>query len=123
MASTKGRFGIIMDKKEIELKLNTKKLILEVPIKIRVEIPIAPIALNRAENYKGEFDNNVSKSLEEDTIPYLNDRDGFASDWYFNNMDFDEVESCANICVPEDLPALVKKEINKRAFIEEYHEE
>lgn len=58
-------------------------------------IPVMIIAADRAKHYAHEFDDNVQRSLDEDTMP-LFDNDPFEiEDWAVNNMNWSDVASHA----------------------------
>lgn len=59
------------------------------------EIPVMIIARNRAEEYASEFDNDVEKSLKEDTLPLFDLDSGAIHDWAQNNMNWKEVQQYA----------------------------
>ena len=58
-------------------------------------IPTTFIALNRASHYADEFDGNVSRSMEEDTLPLFEMDDYEVRDWASGNMDWDDVQQVA----------------------------
>ncbi|WP_457091424.1 hypothetical protein [Microvirga sp. P5_D2] len=58
-------------------------------------IPLEVIARDRAENYKDEFDNDVERSLAEDTLPLFEDDPWNAQDWAANNMNWSDVAEYA----------------------------
>lgn len=58
-------------------------------------VPVMVIAADRAKHYAHEFDGDVQRSLDEDTMP-LFDSDPFEiEDWAVNNMNWSDVESHA----------------------------
>lgn len=58
-------------------------------------VPVMVIAADRAKHYAHEFDDNVQRSLDEDTMP-LFDNDPFEiEDWAINNMNWSDVASHA----------------------------
>lgn len=59
------------------------------------DIPVSVIAKNRAEYYMDEFNNDLQKSLDEDTNPLFESDSYEIEDWAANNMNWDEVESIA----------------------------
>lgn len=52
-------------------------------------IPVMDIAMNRAEYYAHEFDGDVQRSLNEDTIPLFED-DFEIEDWAKNCMNWED---------------------------------
>jgi len=59
------------------------------------DVPVDVIARNRAEHYKGEFDNDVERSLKEDTLPFFARNLFEIEDWAANNMNWDDVSEHA----------------------------
>lgn len=57
----------------------------------RWDVPVAVIARNRAERYKGEFDNDVERSLAEDTLPLFTADEYEIQNWAENNMNWRDV--------------------------------
>lgn len=53
-------------------------------------VPVAMIARNRAAHYAKEFDDNIERSLAEDTIPLFNSSDYDIEDWAVNNMNWSD---------------------------------
>lgn len=69
-------------------------------------IPVEVIARDRAENYKEEFDNDVERSLAEDTWPLFESDPYEVVDWAINNMNWSDVENSAlRITAPPPLTA------------------
>ena len=58
-------------------------------------VPVDVIARNRAENYAGEFGDDVGRSLAEDTGPLFDEDDYEIQDWAANNMNWDDVAAHA----------------------------
>lgn len=56
------------------------------------DVPIMVIAWNRAKNYADEFDNDVERSLREDTEPLFEESPFDVYDWVGNQMDWEDVE-------------------------------
>lgn len=54
-------------------------------------VPIIQIAKNRAEHYKGEFGDDLERSLNEDTWPLFESDKYEIKDWLANNMDADDL--------------------------------
>lgn len=59
------------------------------------DIPVNVIAENRAEYYSDEFDNDLQRSLKEDTMPLFESDNYKIEDWAANNMNWSDVESIA----------------------------
>lgn len=55
------------------------------------KIPVAVIANDRAKYYAKEFDGDLEKSLNEDTIPLFESDEYEIEDWAKNNMNWHEV--------------------------------
>lgn len=53
-------------------------------------VPVMMIARHRAKHYAGEFDDNIERSLAEDTIPLFNSSDYDIEDWAVNNMNWSD---------------------------------
>lgn len=62
------------------------------PDGLKYAVPVELIARSRAEHYKAEFDNDVIRSLLEDTIPLFDSDDYEVHDWAVNNMNWDDVK-------------------------------
>lgn len=73
-------------------------------------VPIEVIARNRAEHFKHEFNGNVEKSLQEDTIPLFNSDRGEIEDWASNNMNWDDVRDQAVVVETDEM------KMNKKMF-------
>lgn len=59
------------------------------------DVPVSLIAQNRAAEYADEFDGDIEKSLNEDTMPLFNSDDYEIQDWAANNMNWDDVKAHA----------------------------
>jgi len=55
------------------------------------QIPVMAIALNHAECFMEEYDNDLAKSLIENTIPLFEQDQDEIIDWADNNMTWEEV--------------------------------
>ena len=55
-------------------------------------VPVEMIARNRAEHYAHEFDNDVERSLKEDTIPLFKSDKYEIQDWAVNNMNWSDFD-------------------------------
>lgn len=75
--------------------MKSKYLRVEMPDGSKWDVPVCIIAQNRAEHYKGEFQDNVDLSLSQDTLPLFEEDDFEIHDWAANNMNWDEVEEFA----------------------------
>lgn len=58
------------------------------------DVPVTIIAEHRANYYKHEFNDNIKKSLIEDTLPLFEDEFEI-KDWAANNMDWSDVAKFA----------------------------
>lgn len=55
------------------------------------DIPVLTIANHRAEHYKGEFGDDLDRSLREDTLPLFQASDYEITDWATGNLNWDDV--------------------------------
>jgi hypothetical protein len=55
-------------------------------------VPFEIIARNRAEFYASEFDGDVERSLQEDTLPLFLAHPGQIADWATNQMDWSDFD-------------------------------
>jgi hypothetical protein len=55
-------------------------------------VPVEMIARNRATHYASEFDDDVERSLKEDTLPLFDDDDYEIHDWAVNNMNWSDFD-------------------------------
>ena len=69
-----------------------KNIFINMPDGLKYAVPVELIARDRAEHYKDEFDNDVTRSLLEDTIPLFESNDYEVHDWAANNMNWDDVK-------------------------------
>lgn len=69
----------------------------------RWAIPVNVIALDRARHYISEFEDNLQRSLSEDTVPLFNESPDSIADWAQNNMNWDEVVGSA-VCIKQPGP-------------------
>jgi len=76
-------------------KVMERKLRVTMPDGSKWDVPVSEIARNRAENYKEEFDNDVEKSLIEDTIPLFEEDDYEIKDWAAGNMNWSDISQFA----------------------------
>lgn len=58
-------------------------------------VPVAAIARDRAKNYASEFDNDIERSLKEDTEPLFAEDPFEIQDWAANNMNWEDVSAVA----------------------------
>ena len=61
----------------------------------RWAVPIRTIAINRAKHYSHEYEDDVVRSLEEDTLPMFEHDFYEVHDWASNNMNWSDVEQSA----------------------------
>jgi hypothetical protein len=76
-----------------------KVLRVNMPDGSKWDVPVSVIAKNRAEYYAHEFDGDVIRSMQEDTLP-LFDADHYEiEDWAANNMNWRDVERVATMAI------------------------
>lgn len=68
-----------------------KHLIVRFPNGDKFKVPIRVIAYSRADYYKDEYENDINRSLDEDTAPLFSDDGSDISDWFQNNMHWSDV--------------------------------
>lgn len=56
------------------------------------KIPISIVAYSRAKYYSHEYDDDIERSLKEDTLPLFESDDYEIYGWLKNNMDFEEIQ-------------------------------
>jgi len=54
-------------------------------------LPVMAVASNRADYYRDEFDGDLARSLNEDTLPLFVEAPSEILDWAYNNMDLEDV--------------------------------
>ncbi len=64
------------------------------------DVPVEVIARHRANAYKAEFDDDVERSLLEDTGPLFEESSFEIIDWAANNMNWSDVAPYARLAVP-----------------------
>lgn len=69
-----------------------KRYLIGMPDGSKWSVPIATIALHRAESYKEEFGDDLARSLKEDTVPLFSGEEYEIKDWAANNMNWCDVE-------------------------------
>lgn len=72
-----------------------KVLVVTMPNGSEWAIPLEVIARNRAEHYADEFDGDVRRSLDEDTMPLFESSPYDVADWASGNMDWEDVAAVA----------------------------
>lgn len=55
-------------------------------------VPVTMIARSRAEHYANEFNDDVERSLAEDTLPLFAQDEYAIEDWAANNMDWSDFD-------------------------------
>jgi len=75
--------------------MENKVLRIEMPNGSKWDVPVMIIARDRAKYYKDEFDNNIEKSLHDDTLPLFESNEYEIKDWASNNMNWDDVKEFA----------------------------
>lgn len=58
-------------------------------------VPVTVIAADRAKAYAHEFDGNIERSLNEDTLPLFESDAYQIEDWAANNMNWEDVKDHA----------------------------
>lgn len=81
-------------------------------------VPVRAIAEHRAKDYASEFDNDVARSLAEDTEPLFED-DYEVEDWAANNMNWDDVAPLARCVQSAPKPDMQEGWVNGKKWIEE----
>lgn len=56
------------------------------------EVPVAVIAVDRARRYLEEFDDDLARSLKEDTLPLFREAEYEIIDWATGNMNWEDIE-------------------------------
>lgn len=74
-----------------------KRYVVEMPNGERWSVPVRLIAEHRAKHYAHEFDDDLAKSLIEDTGPLFDQDEYEIEDWARNNMNWDDVSSKAKM--------------------------
>lgn len=64
---------------------------------VKYRVPVMFIAQHRANYYKKEFNDDIERSLKEDTIPLFTDDEFEISDWARNSMNWEDVKHIAEI--------------------------
>lgn len=63
-------------------------------------IPVSLIALDRANYYSKEYNGNIEKSLNEDTVPFFEENYDEIEDWARNNINWSDVVKTAKCIKP-----------------------
>lgn len=69
-----------------------KLLTVEMPDGSKWGVPVEMVARSRATYYAREFDNDVERSLSEDTIPLFEEDTSEIIDWALNNMNWSDFD-------------------------------
>ena len=72
-----------------------KALLVTMPDGSEWAVPLEVIAKDRAEHYADEFNGDVQRSLDEDTMPLFESSPYDVADWASGNMNWEDVESVA----------------------------
>jgi hypothetical protein len=72
-----------------------KKYIVTMPDGSKWAVPIMEIAMDRANWYKGDYEDSINLSLHKDTLPLFESTHYEIHDWASGNMNWDDVESIA----------------------------
>jgi hypothetical protein len=70
----------------------TKLFVTTMPDGSKWGVPVGKIARNRAECYAREFDGDVERSLNEDSLPLFESDPDAIEDWAANNMNWSDVK-------------------------------
>ena len=89
---------------EYALSLCADEILIRMPDNSVWAVPVAAVALDRAVHYADEFDNDVRRSLDEDTLPLFSAHSEDVEDWRRNNMNWSDVARFARRV--SDPPAL-----------------
>lgn len=79
------------------MKTLPKYLLVHMPDQSVWSVPVDMIARHRARYYAHEFDGDIERSLQEDTLPLFADDHFEIFDWASNNMNWEDVASSANM--------------------------
>lgn len=74
--------------------------IVDAPDGSRWSVPVMTIARDRAKHYAAEFEGDVDRSLNEDTLPLFESDHYEVQDWAVNNMNWSDVKAEARIYAP-----------------------
>lgn len=70
-------------------------------------VDVEDVVISRADHYKSEFDGDITRSMDEDTIPLFEESEYEIMDWAFNNMNWDNFKCPRKIA---DAPALTPRD-------------
>ncbi len=82
----------------VEHELFKKRLIVTMSDSSKWSVPVEIIARDRADHYKGEFNDDLAESLRNDTLPLFESDSYEIHDWASNSMNWDDVKAHA-ICI------------------------
>lgn len=74
-----------------------KVLRVDMPDGSKWDVPVSIIAKNRAEHYAHEYDGDVVRSMQEDTLPLFETDPYEIEDWAANNMNWSDVQHVATL--------------------------
>ncbi len=77
------------------IKIENQYLRATMPDGSKWDVPVMVIARHRAAEYADEFDNDVERSLKEDTLPLFEKNSWEIKHWAAGNMDWDDVKDHA----------------------------
>ena len=80
---------------EVELVERSRYLVTEMPDGTKWAVPVTYIARHRAKHYADEFDNDLERSLAEDTRLLFEDSDYEVEDWAVGSFNWKDVEPFA----------------------------
>lgn len=72
-----------------------KALVVTMPDGSEWAVPVEVIARRRAEYYADEYDGDVQRSLDEDTLPLFESSPSEVADWAANEMNWEDEEVSA----------------------------
>ena len=87
--------GAYRQQELIEIESPNWQYIITMPDGSRWSVPVEVIARDRAKEYAHEFNDELSLSLHEDTIPLFRSDEYSIEDWAKNNMNWKDVEPFA----------------------------
>lgn len=71
-----------------------KKLItMKMPDGSTWAVDVEDAVVSRADQYKHEFDGDITRSMNEDTIPLFEESEYEITDWAFNNMNWSDFKN------------------------------
>lgn len=65
------------------------------------------VVVSRADHYKSEFGGDITRSMEEDTVPLFEESEYEIEDWAYNNMNWSDFKNPRKIA---NAPPLTEKD-------------